>query len=257
MDDGGETLRDEELVGEQEELEDSMINDSVSSDSLERSRQIHDYIDNEYCAKFLLCNARSLAPKMTSLIDYMYDLKCDIAIINETWFRGGKKLLGELSDVEQAAGIKFICKNRPSKAPRGGGVALAFNTARCNLKRKNLKSKYEMVGAVGKVGRIDRQVAVFSVYVPPKTRAAEFGELCEDLAAALVQVKTSIKDPVIIVGGDFNNRDPSPAFEAVGGLDKIPSGPTRGTAHLHQRPGSAGQWVRGDLPPSGIRRRSY
>ena len=194
--------------------------------------QIHESLDNDFCTKFLLCNARLLAPKMTSLIDYMYDLRCDFAVINETWFKGGKKLLGELSDIEQAAGIKFICKNRPSKSARGGGVAIAFSSTNCNLKRKPIKTKYEIVGAVGKIRKVERQFAVFSVYVPPKTKSAEFGELCEDLAAALIQVKTSIKNPILIVGGDFNNRDPSPAFKAVGGLVRVPSGPTRGDATL-------------------------
>ena len=210
-----------------------MINYSVSSGTeSEREKEIHEFLDNDYCTKFLLCNARSPAPKMTSFIDYMYDLKYDFAMINETWFKGGKRLVGELLDVEHAAGIKFICKNRPVKASRGGGVPLAFSTTSCNLKRKQIKTKYEMVCAVGKIGKVDRQIAIFSVYVPPRTKSAEFTELCEDLATALIQVKTSAKNPIIIVGGDFNNRDPAPAFESIGGLDKIPSGPTRGDASL-------------------------
>ena len=212
--------------------EDSIDELSLSSDDTdENDPQIHESEDTDYCAKFLLSNARSLAPKMTSLIDCMYELKCDFAMINETWFKGGKKLLGELSDVEQAAGIKLICKNRPAKAMRGGGVAIAFNT-RCNLKRKQVKTKHEIVCVVGKIGKVERPFAIFSVYVPPRTKSAEFAELCEDLATALTQVKTTTKNPIIVIGGDFNNRDPSPAFESVGGLDKIPSGPTRGSATL-------------------------
>ena len=42
------------------------------------------------------------------------------------WFRGGGgQLRQELSDVEQAAGVKIICKNRGNGAgtARGGGVA--------------------------------------------------------------------------------------------------------------------------------------
>lgn len=113
---------------------------------------------------------------MTSLIDYMYDLRCDFAMNNETWFRGGKKLMGELSDVEQAAGIRLICKNRPARATRGGGVAIAFNIERCNLKRKQVKTKHEIVCGVGKIGKVERQFAVFSVYVPPRTKSAEFAE---------------------------------------------------------------------------------
>ena len=166
--------------------EDSLSDLNVNTDDvIENDLEIHESEDDD-CAKFLLSNARSLAPKMTSLIDYMYDLKCDFTMISETWFKGGKKLRDELSDMEQAAGIKFLCKYRPAKSLRGGGVALAFNSARCNLKRKQIKTNYEIVCAVGKVGKIERQFAVFSVYVPPKTRSAEFAELCEDLASALI-----------------------------------------------------------------------
>ena len=160
--------------------------------------------------------------------------------------QGRKKLRDELSDIEQAAGIKFICKNRPAKSLRGGGVALAFNSERCNLKRKQFKTNHEIVCAVGKVGKIERQFAIFSVYVPPKTRSAEFAELCEDLASALTQVMTASKNPIIIVGGDFNNRDPSEAFDSVGGLDKIPSGPTRGAATLDVMYTNALGFLRGD-----------
>ena len=47
--------------------------DSVIS---ENETEIHDYLADNV-TKFLLSNARSLAPKITSLFDYMYELQCD------------------------------------------------------------------------------------------------------------------------------------------------------------------------------------
>ena len=71
--------------------EDSLSDLSVTTDEVtDNDLEIHESEDDDYCAKFLLSNARSLAPKMTSLIDYMYDLKCDFAMISETWFKGGR-----------------------------------------------------------------------------------------------------------------------------------------------------------------------
>ena len=231
----GEFLRHD--GGNEPEIIESDIEHSSSEDEFsENDKEIHENLtDADYCTRFLLSNARSLAPKITSLIDCMSELRCDFAMITETWFRGGKKLDAELSDINEATGIKIVCKNRPTKNRKGatgGGVAIAFNSERCNLKRRAVKSKHEIVCVVGKVGKIERQFAVYSIYVPPSTRAGDFAQLCEELAASIGEIQCSLKDPVIIVGGDFNNRDLSAAFESVDNMRVIRSGPTRGASTL-------------------------
>lgn len=47
-----------------------------------------------------------------------------------------------------------------------------------------------------------------------------------------MKTTVTVKNPIIVVGGDFDNHDPTPAFEAVGGMDRIPSLPTRADATL-------------------------
>ena len=136
---------------------------------------------------------------------------------------------------KNATWIKLICRNRPAKGSRGivgGGVAIAINTARCNLKKKVVKTVHEIVCVVGKIAKIERHFAVFAVYVPPSIKASGFATLCEDLTAVMGEVRVALKDPVIVVGGDFNNRDPEAAFEAFEGFKKLSSGPTRGSATL-------------------------
>lgn len=230
-----ETLRDDtERNGSIDD--DVSVDDlvSVSSENMsENEREIHENQDSENCVRFLLANARSLAPKITSLIDSIYDLKCDFAMITETWFRGGKRLDAELSDIEHAAGIKFVCKNRRGRKA-GGGVAIAYNAARCNLKKKPIKTCHEITCAVGKIAKIHRKFAIFTVYIPPKTKVNEMAQLCNDISDAIADVKTSLGDPVIIIGGDFNNRDISPAFIADANLELVRSGPTRSGATLDQ-----------------------
>ena len=70
----------------------------------------------------------------------------------------------------------------------GGGVAIAVNTGKCNLKKRVLKSKHEIVCVVGKIGTIERRFAIYSVYVPPSTKAGDFAQLCEDLATSLAEI---------------------------------------------------------------------
>ena len=70
--------------------------------------------DDEFTIKdneihYVLTNARSLPPKITSLIDMIHELDLTFAAITETWFKGGMQLKQELSDIELAADIKFIC----------------------------------------------------------------------------------------------------------------------------------------------------
>ena len=221
--------------GRDDSLVESNFSEDTDSDPIpEIEREIHESDDNDTRLKFFLSNARSLAPKITSLIDFMFELSSDFAIITETWFRGGRQLQAELSDIEQASGIKLVCKNRPVRggAGGGGGVAVAFNTARCNLKRKNIKSSFEVLCVAGKIAKISRQVAIFAIYIPPKTKSAEFARLCEEVATAILDLNTSLHNPGIIIGGDFNNRDPKAMFEAADGFMQVPSAPTRGTATL-------------------------
>ena len=57
------------------------------------------------------------------------------AAVTETWFRGGKQLQQELTDVEMAAGIKIICRNHKGRGMlQGGGLGFAFRTAVANFK---------------------------------------------------------------------------------------------------------------------------
>ena len=182
----------------------------------------------DFCADFMLTNARSLAPKITSLLDCMIEREIDIAAITETWFKSGQQLEGELIDVEEASGFKLLLQNRRKGSKRGGGVALCFNKNACTFKKKNLTgSKFEILCCVGKVRRIERKIVIFTVYVPPQMKVGELRDLNNFLAIKIAEVKVGEKNPIVVVCGDFNNRDISPAMEGVDGFREITSGPTR------------------------------
>ena len=60
------------------------------------------------CIHFVLTNARSLSPKITTFLDMMRELELNFAAVTETWFKGGAALAQELSNIHQASGIKMI-----------------------------------------------------------------------------------------------------------------------------------------------------
>ena len=101
---------------------------------------------------------------MTSLIDMVHELDLTLAAITETWFKGGKQLDRELRDIEMAADIKFICKNRKGRGHVcRGGVCLAFRASLANLKERKLKEmdRFEVLCVTGTVRKISRKIIVF------------------------------------------------------------------------------------------------
>ena len=188
----------------------------------------------QHGVRFLL--SRSLLPKMDSMVDAFCSLNLDFASITETWFRNGKLLKDRLTDLEGSSGIKIIHQSRDGRRSRiGGGVAIAFNLSSCNFKNRALKhvgKEFEVLCVTGRVGKIERRVVVFTVYVPPGIKASALDTLREQLAAEIAAVKVTYKDPIIVVNGDFNHRDIGGAISEVEKFDLVPTGPTRGTATI-------------------------
>ena len=189
-------------------------------------------MNHENEIRCLLTNARSLMPKMDSMIDAFRSLDLNFASITETWFRGGKALANKLTEVEGSSGIKILHRSRDGRIKKtGGGVALAFNMGNCNFKNRHLKhvdKQFEVMCATGSVGKIPRRVVVFVIYVPPSTRVAEVAKLKEAIGAEITSVRRAFKNPIIIVNGDLNHRDFADCLDEVGEFSVLPTGPTRG-----------------------------
>ena len=206
------------------------------------------------CIHFILTNARSLAHKITSLIDMVQELDLNFAAITETWFKGGVQLRQELSDIEQAAGIKVLHRNRDGRRKtRGGGVALAYKTSSCHFRERKLcnPSGIEILSAVGNVGEIKRKVAAIVLYIPPDTPAHRMETIRELVGTEIAAVKTAYGDPVFFICGDFNGKNIEPAFDVDGDIRAISTGPTRGENTLDVVFSNVGECVKnaGVLPP--------
>ena len=151
-----------------------------SSSEFDSANTTINKIDNEYGVRLLLTNARSLKPKIDALVEAFQSLDLNAASITETWFKGGIKLRDDLRELEGKSGIRVLHKSRDGRTSKGGGgVALAFRTANCNFRTRHLKQMnkdFEVLCAVGKVGKIERTVVIFIVYIPPRHASRCIGE---------------------------------------------------------------------------------
>ena len=214
------------------DIELDLDSDEFESDHNDCSENGINCISNENAVRLLLANACSLKPKMKSLKDAFSSLGLNIACITETWFKNGTDLREYLAELEASSGIRILHKSRDGRRKNGGGgVALAFDVSSCNLKKrdlKHIKKDFEVICAVGRVGKVGRPVAIFAMYVPPSMKATEASLLKEQLATEVAAVRASYRNPVIFVTGDMNHRDIRTAINEVGDFTQLLSGPTRG-----------------------------
>lgn len=126
--DGSYDFPDSDSGGEEEE---EVVNNVHDNNEINMDDEL-----NENCARFFLTNARSITHKIDSLKDAFDYLNLHFECITETWYKGGKELADHVVEVEGASGIRILHKSRDGRTKkRGGGVAIAFNTAVCNLKQ--------------------------------------------------------------------------------------------------------------------------
>lgn len=100
-------------------------------------------------------NARSLAPKIDSLIDCMKETDTHVAIITETWLKDGEGLQRDKEDLALGASLGLLYKNRTHNANgiAYGGVVLIWNEGMINFQEVPLKNpdKFEVLVTVGTV----------------------------------------------------------------------------------------------------------
>ena len=185
----------------------------------------------------MLTNARSLSPKINSLHTHFEEHDLDLALITESWLKDSVVLDRDVIDLEFGTNKKIIYKNRTKTRSSlrrvGGGVSIIYDKTSCSLReRKIVGNGFELVVATGRVGKIARPVALFCVYLEPRMKVADLSNLSQMIATEILALKASQRDPIIVVGGDINNKDMGPAFSEFDDIKQNNFEPTRGNACL-------------------------
>ena len=125
-------------------------------------------------------NARSLCPKVQSLIECIEETDTKIAIVTETWLRDGNDCDALRDELSLGNGLGLIAKNRQvgGNGVAYGGVALVWKESFAGFKEVSLPNpqRNEVLVAAGSMRGHSRKIVVVACYVPPnlqRRRAAE------------------------------------------------------------------------------------
>ena len=186
---------------------------------------------------FAVINARSATPKIDSIIENFNERDWDFAIISETWFVKGPVFESTIEELERGHGIGAICQNRCTKTGRntGGGIAILFKKKRLSMKSYPFRRDgSEIIVGKTKLENDNRHIFVVGLYLPPSLKQNGIRKAIDAIRGVLTKIKTEVKNPIIIIGGNLNKIDITPAFNDMLDIINIPSPPTRGNERLDQ-----------------------
>ena len=169
------------------------------------------------------------------MVDYFNELDLAVALITESWLSEGKKLQHCIDDLNDGENIQILQKSRKSRRGRtaGSGVVIAHDTNKIKLKPFPIScGKAEIIAATGRIANNQRVFVFFSIYISPKTKAKQTQETLDALSDAILIAKTTFRDPIVIVGGDFNKKEVEPATAPFPDIRILPTSPTRGRSTL-------------------------
>ena len=181
---------------------------------------------------YINTNARSLRPKITSVIDAFANLDLTFAAVTETWFSDGDKLEKESDDLLLGHGIRSLVRNRPpgNAGYSHGGVALLFRDSLVSAKLIDFPNPdlFEVLPVLLTIKGVKRKFAIITVYIPPGY-AVPRGRAClQHVNDLVLEIKNRNDSPYIGIFGDFNQWPIDQALADYPDLVENIGGPTRG-----------------------------
>ena len=162
-------------------------------------------------------NARSLAPKIRSLIDYIEELEASVAVVTETWLSDGPHLEDDRQDLLLGAGLSMINKNREQSinGVTHGGVVVLFREEDCSFKEITFDNpdNCEVLVMVGSIQGLQRKVLLIACYIPPNYVTNRANACLDYIYDIIIELKRRYRDPYLIVSGDFNQWNVGRALE--------------------------------------------
>ena len=117
-------------------------------------------------------NARSLCPKIDSLIDCFAEMDSMIGVVTETWLSDGDSLEKDIKDLALGAGLGMICLNRKpnDRGVSHGGVAVLHRVGACTLQRLDLLNAegFEVLVTLSSIPGYSRKLLTVACYLPPQ-----------------------------------------------------------------------------------------
>ena len=184
---------------------------------------------------FVLANARSLRPKLYSLIDTLEQIDGHIAVITETWFRDTEELSSILRDAEDVTGYGFIRRDRfqaTGQDTRGGGVAIVYRKSNFEMTQLKVTGKHEIVAALGRRTGQKRKLITIGAYITPAADADTSKDFLNTLGDTVRRFKSKYCSPYFVIAGDFNKRQIAKELKEFTDLKLVKTGPTRGANTL-------------------------
>ena len=115
-------------------------------------------------------NARSLCPKIESLINCFEELDVTIGVVTETWLADGASLDRDLQDLAKGAGLGFVSTAKPTTGAHSlRGLAVVHNTAACTLARLDMPNPggFEVLVNLSNLPGHSHKLFTVACYLPP------------------------------------------------------------------------------------------
>ena len=133
-------------------------------------------------------------------------------------------------DLKLGHGIGCIHQHRGSNR---SGVAIFFNKSRMQLKKFPVKCNgCEIVVGRSKITDNCRPIFIISCYLPPGMRRAKVSKCLDAIRDTVTKIKITERDPIIIMAGDINKYDLTPALDDFLDIKCASSPPSRGSERL-------------------------
>ena len=129
------------------------------------------------------------------------------AFITETWLPPGEEYHKLSEDLLLGSAISILSRSRdPVQGLYHGGVAILACSTKTTLKEYKVDNpdKYEVLTAAATVRGLSRKVFLISAYIPPGYTVARGRGCLEYISDIILNIKYKHEDPLICLGGDFN-----------------------------------------------------
>ena len=190
------------------------------------------FMDNKTDLNIINTNARSLRPKVASFIQCFLNLSLTLAIVTETWFASGCALDLRVESLLLGHGLRTFTLNRdplPSGVAYGGvAIMLRDSVSRASPFAFANPEQFEVLPLRVSLSNIKRNLFVVAAYIPPGYPVPRGRACLQHISDLVLTIKNRHDEPLILVGGDFNQWDVNSALAEFIDMQEVVTPATRG-----------------------------